>query len=424
MKAAPLPRNLPLSPLELRLETVSWGVLGVALFAPVVVRFLALGVFQLPPVTAVIDAVVGFSVMNSAALASLALLYLMARPTRAHLESMVLWALPLEVVYMIGLPAQASWQDRFLCLGGGIGFAGLLGLAHLAWADPERLTQRRAKIYLRIAVGLVLYPVYAGALLGVISHLNPQVYDAYAYNLEASLGWVPSVVNAQFQIQHPWFDWTVVAIYSRLPVWVILAFALGMLYPERTTFDLFLAFFVSGVLVFGFYHLLPLVGVDDFLGLQTWLTAAPPLSVSWEPFSAPLFLPRTCIPSMHMTWILLAYFAALRISRRLGWLYLAFVLATGLAAMGPHVGHYLLDFVPSFPFTLAMIALTSQPDRVNRAWQIFGLVAGLLGTGLYLAAIRWGAVYWTERASAWWTVSLLLVLVSLFGERQLRRADG
>lgn len=406
----------PLSPIEARLEHLSWLLLSASLLVPWLVRYIAFRYTNLPGFGEMLDATIGLSVMNGSGLASVAILYFLARPSRGHLENTILLSLPLELLYMFNLPAETSLFDRFLMLGGGVGVAGWLALAHLGLTADLPLTRKRSRIYFRLGAVLLLYPLVAGAMLSVLSHYTPWVYDGSGYTLEASAGFLPCMEAVRLQLDHPWLELVLSSIYCRLPLWVVLAFALNIARPERSYFDLFSAFAISGVVVFVFYAVAPMVGIDDFLGRPPWPDQPVPEIVSTDLVQAPAALPRTCMPSMHMTWILLAWFAVRRISRKLGWAYAGLVICTALSAAGPRVGHYTIDFVPAFPFAIAWAAATAQRPPRGRGLQVALGLGGLVATLLFALAVRWQADSLASHPLAFWGLCFALIAATLLAE--------
>lgn len=410
----------PLNAQELGLEKLSWRLLFGGLAVLVFSRVLVFGTFQLPQFGGFLE-VVGMSPNNAASFASLAILYLLSKPPKNHRENIAILALLLEVWYLVQLPARWDWFGRLLVFGGGIGMAALVGLVHLSFLGSQLHGRRRARMYLRMATVLALYPVLSGAMIGSLSFLTPLVHDAWGYNVEGAIGFMPAFEVAHWQATHRGWDLFLHFIYSRLLIWVLLAFALNQIYHRRCYSNLFLAFSLSGVVGLLFCYSLPMVGLSAFIGMPPWPFEPIPNRIPLEMVAVPLQFPRTCIPSMHTCWILIAYFVAAPISRAWRWAYFVLVVTTLISALGPFVGHYVLDLVAGFPFAVSWQAFSANGTPAMRSvrWQIF--LAGLALTLGYCLSIRLAPLFWMAHPYLFWTVSLAIVVTSLVVERHISK---
>ena len=405
---------------ELGLEKLSWQLLFGGLAVLVLSRLLVFGTFQLPEFDGFFE-IIGLSPNNASSFASLAILYLLSRPSASHRDNVAILALLLEVGYLVQLPAKWDLFGRLLVFGGGIGVAGLIGLVHLSLFGPMPHGRRRARMYLRMGTILALYPVLSGAMIGSLSYLTPLVHDAYGYNVEGAIGFLPAFEVAHWQVTHRGWDLFLHFIYSRLLIWVLLAFALNQIYHRRCYSDLFLAFALSGVVGLVFCYSLPMVGLYAFIGMPPWPFEPIPSSIPLELVPIPPEFPRTCIPSMHTCWILIAYFVVAPISRAWRWIYFGLVVTTLISALGPFVGHYVLDLVAAFPFAVSWQAFSANKTPAMRSvrWPIF-LTGQALTLG-YCFSIRLVPRFWMAHPYLFWTVSLILVVTSLIVERHISR---
>lgn len=395
-------------------------MLAATIVVPAVIRLLILGQVGTPAFRSFFE-VVGMSPMNASGFAAVSVLYLLARPSKVHLVATGLLALLLESFYLAQLPSSFSLFNRLLVFGGGIGLAGLLGLCHLALLGTFKVSRQRARTYFAMAMILALYPIASGALIGVLSHLNPLVFDAYGYYLEGSLGFWPSFEAARLQATEPALGRPLFFIYSRLLIWLILAFALSLVYEERCYSDMFPAFTASGLVALFYAHFLPMVGIAIFVGSSDWPFGPLPPPMTLKLVPAPADAPRTCVPSMHACWILISYFTVKGISPKIKLSYLFLVFTTLFSALGPRVGHYLLDFVPAVTFAVSWQAITARPTPGAKRLRLGVFWGGQAATILYLLTIRWNVVFWGSNAYAFWGMSLALVAVSLVAEGQLAR---
>ena len=414
--------NTPLTRSERELSSLSWLILIVATLTPFLARYATFHSLA-PPRFDRFFADVGLSPMNAAGFAACAVLFFLTRPTKDQRESYLVLAIVSEAFYLANLPYELDMLSRLLALGGGLGLAALLSLIYLSLFSPIPEQKARSRIYLRLALTLACYPLVTGGLLSVLSYLTPMAFDPYIYNVEGSLGFLPSFELAKFQDQHPIFTSFLLSLYSRLPLWIVLAFAVCQLYPQRSYTNIFSAFIFSGMAVFPLYYALPLIGIDDLLKSPIWPSGTPPETLLPGLIDADPSLPRTCIPSMHASWILIPYLGVRRISWQASIGYLFLAVSTILAALGPTIGHYLLDMIPAFPFTVAWLAFAapaSTPEVRRKKWVVF--TVGNFLTLAYILGLRWGSTVLAAHGILFWLILCpALILTSLGLEHWLAR---
>lgn len=412
----------PLNEFEQGLRKLTWVLLLAALVFPTLVRLVVLGVWWLPDFTVFLRAV-GMDPMNASGFSSIFVLFLGALPRRALLAVIVGLGVLLEAYYIGGfLPSQMSLFQKFLASGGGFAIAGLIGLALQAALPGATGAKQRAGSFLRVSIILALYPYSMAAVMGSLSQMTPMVYDSHAYLVEGSLGFHLSFQVANFLVHHPGLSAFFELIYSRLPVWVVIALLANVFRYRKCTFNLFLAYVISGIGAVGFYYFIPMVGIDYYLGSPTWPMGPLPDTVKPILHPAPPDLPRSCLPSMHACWILLPYFCVRRVSKGWSRFYLFLVLTTLVAAMRASIGHYSIDFVASFPYALAVIALTTRGTEQNTHWRWKSLAFGVGATLGCVLALRWfgpGLAYlpWFT-----WPMMAWVVVASFYLENRLARA--
>jgi len=193
------------------------------------------------------------------------------------------------------------------------------------------------------AIVMPLFCILRGLANSAVTGLTPHTIDAALLRMDFGVG-------ARF---YPWtlahkpVLWLLfIAYYYALPfgLCVVLAFAddaRGMLR----------ACVLAAILALPCYLLWPAVG-------PVWVGTA--------------LAPRNCMPSLHVTWALLAWWYA---PRWLRWPSAVLVALTGLATIG--LGeHYLIDLVVAVPFTAAVVVIARfrrfalpdpHPQRYRRA---------------------------------------------------------
>lgn len=408
-----------LSPFEKQLVKVSWALLVAALLFPTLVRLTVLGVWWTPSFTIFFRAV-GMDPMNASGFASIFVLFLGARPSRDSFRVILGLALALEVYYLLFyLPPEMDAFTKIISSGGGFAVAGLLGLTYQAARAGNPSARRRAALMLRISVVLALYPFTSATILGVLSQMTPMVYDSHGYLFEGSLGFHISFETARYLQLNPLAGAFFTAIYSRLPIWVMIAFVLNVFYEKRCYSNLLTAYILSGVFVVGLFFVIPMVGIDYYLGSTYWPLGPLPSTPGAKLFQAGSDLPRSCLPSMHVCWILLPFFCVRRLSPTAAWCYGILVFTTIISAMSAAIGHYFIDFIASVPYALAFQALTAYRTPNNGRWRIIGLTYGLGTTFLYALSLRLAGPSMASHPSLSWGLLLVMLAGSLWIENRL-----
>ncbi|MCA9776379.1 MAG: phosphatase PAP2 family protein [Candidatus Eremiobacteraeota bacterium] len=360
----------------------------------------------------------GVSPMNAAGLAALYVAFLACRPGKGLIQLSVLLSLVAEVFYqLLVLPESSEPWERLMTLGGGTGLVGLsltLYLWGFATGDNARA---RARAFLLAGLCLLFYPLVAGKGIGLLSHWTPEVLDSHVYALEGALGFFPVQFVAKFLYAHPWLNFLALAVYARLPLLVFIGIYANARYPECCYFDVLKAFIGAGLLAFGFYLVLPMVGISVYAGASLLGELPPPKG--FQAVVAPASFPRTCIPSLHTTWVLLFYLAVVRVSRAAGVLASGALLLTLTATMAPTVGHYSVDLLVAVPYTLGIIGLaTPSGDRngdIRRACLSFGFGCTLF----WLILLRWLPQLPSALPLAGWILLIASCLVSARLQRRL-----
>jgi PAP2 superfamily len=411
--------NRELSSREKQLLSLSWVLLIAAVICPTLVRLYAFQTWWVPDFT-VFFRVIGMDPMNASGFSSIFVLYLMARPERRTFWGVFSVTVVLELGYLIFfLPSDMAWPMRLISSGGGFAIGGLLGLLlQMLWTSPLPARQRAAYL-LRLSIMLAIYPFTSAATLGALSQATPYIYDSYAFLIDGSLGFQPAFEVAKFLAENQTLGLVLSAFYTRLPLWVAVGFFLNLVYADRCYFNLLLAYIVAGIIVMGFYYVLPMVGFDDYLGSKYWPLGPLPENVEAKLIQAPPELPRSCMPSMHVCWILLTFFCVRRISRTYlicgGFL----VGVTLVSAMAGGVGHYFIDFFPSVPYALACQALTAYDTSDNKNWRVIGVAYGLGANLLMVSTIRFFGPSLAQSPWLVWPSLCLMVAVALYLESKL-----
>jgi hypothetical protein len=260
----------------------------------------------------------------------------------------------------------------------------------------------------------------ATTMLEVTGRLHPRTLDLYLYSFEGSLGTQLSFQLGRMFARFPWFRVANLLFYIAVPVPMVVAYAGQLRRKKSAALPVILAILISGPLGILFFNLFPAGGpLNVFGGAFPWR----PLSMADTPrlFLEPIRIGgwRNAIPSLHMTWTMLAWWNARGLARGTRLLILVFLAFTVTSTMGTGE-HWFVDLVVAVPFALMIQALANYvvPLRDRRRWLPFAGGAGMtLG---WLALLRFvPRLWWVAPIVLPWTLVVATVAVCLYLERTL-----
>lgn len=310
---------------------------------------------------------------------------------------------------------EPAWLYRGLCFGTGMGVAAVGAL--LFRAAASRGDRALALGYLTIASLSPLFEVVGGwyTARNIASH--PLVYDLVGWALDGSLGFQPAYLSAAFTHGNVALRATVLLVYVQLAVFMAVAVLAQIKRPSRVYFNAMAVLFLLGAVGPLLYNLFPMMGVSYIFRGYFPQLPPPPIPVDVGPVLSKLPKYRNCLPSLHMAWILVFFWATRHLGR--GWQPVggAIVVLTMLGALD--TGHFLLDFVPSFPLVLACCALFTPKTKRNRHLREQSLWFGLGGLALFYAAILMAPRVMASHGWLFWGGSLALVVGAIWLEGRL-----
>jgi len=369
----------------------------------------------------------------------------LGRSWQFYIEALasIFFACSLASVIVIHFRIVPSWPDALLVLCGTLffaaidfqvlhyralfaawlSFAGLSSLVVLGvrtiWADGAN--RKLASLAFFPALLLIVSEYFATTFLEWTAAAHPKVLDLYLYSFDASLGLqIPFLVGQRFALW-PWLGRVSFLFYIGLPIPIALVYAGRVLRLGDKAVPSFVAFLATGPVGVLFYNLFPALGPAHLL-LQGF---------PWHPLATrsvsrllvePVALPGApnAIPSLHMAWVLLAWWYSRGLSLMERSVAMAFVLFTVLATLGTGE-HYFVDLVVAFPFALLMEALCSASLSWKDRLRLAGTTAGLLGTLAWLAALRYGTHFFWRSPLLPWVVCACTIAFSLVVEAWLFR---
>ena len=182
-----------------------------------------------------------------------------------------------------------------------------------------------------------------------------------------------------------------------------------------------LAFLITGPIGILFYNLLPAMGPAHIFRHDFPWNPIPFESVHRLLISPiPLAGPRNAIPSLHMGWMLLAWWFSrgLSLCERAIVAFFVFFTITGTMGTGEH---YFIDLIAAFPFALLIASLS----RYQLPWRSsLRFSSALFSLGLILswfAVLRFAPHIFLISPLLGWLACILTVASCSFFERNLVR---
>jgi len=308
-------------------------------------------------------------------------------------------------------PMLASW----------LSFAGLSSLLILGVRTIWAQDSRRKLLVLAFVPGLLLVAseYFATTFLGWTAAAHPKVLDLYLYSFDASLGvQLPFIVGQRFATW-PSLQFASMIFYIALSIPIALIYAGRLVRLHEKAVPSFVTFIATGPVGIFFYNLFPALGPAHVFGQQ----------FPWHPlitnqvsrlFVEPVAIQGApnAIPSLHMAWVLLAWWYSRGLSwweRGVAFLFLTF---TVLATLGSGE-HYFVDLVVAVPFALFLKAVCSFGLGWNQRQRLVPILGGLFLTLGWLAALRYGTHFFWLSPLLPWTFCMGTIAFSSVLEQQL-----
>ena len=169
---------------------------------------------------------------------------------------------------------------------------------------------------------------------------------------------IPFLVGQQFAL-HPTLRTTALLAYIGLSIPIAFVYAGQVRRIREKALQCFAVFVLTGPVGILFYNLVPALGPVHLLQ-QNFPWNPLPIEQAARVFIEPLALagPRNAIPSLHLAWVLLAWWY----SRGLSWwergIALFYLIFVALATLGTGE-HYFIDLIVGVPFALFIESLLS-----------------------------------------------------------------
>jgi len=264
----------------------------------------------------------------------------------------------------------------------------------------------------------------APPLLDLTQTILPKTLDLYLYSFDCSLHIQPSFLVGQLFWKLPWLKTISIYFYLSLSVIIALTYVESLLQQGKKALPVFLALLYLGPIGWIFYNFFPATG-PVHLFPATFplhpLSIAEAMRLSLHPVVVESA--RNAIPSLHMSWVLLAWWYAKKFSPWAKVVSLAFVIFTVLATLGTGE-HYFVDLVVAWPFTLMIYSLFCFALPWNNKERATGFLGGLLGVFLWFALLRCAnPMFWISPLIPWSFVVATITLAQAQKNRILAAAS-
>ena len=342
------------------------------------------------------------------------------------------FALALASVIIIHLRVRPSWTDGALIVAGMC----ILGASHvavaheapriMAWFSFAGLTsftilsirsiwdfEQRSLLYAWVPAALfVASDYFASTMLAWTSRVQPRTLDLYLLSFDGSLGRLISFDVGRVYASVTWFHVCALIAYIGLALPIAMVYAGRLVRFRQGALPVMLAFVITGPVGIVLYNLFPACGPHDLLG------AAFPFHPIADSDLQRLLLdpvaiqgPRNAMPSLHMSWTLLAWWY----SRGLSWteriVAFAFLAWTVVATLGTGE-HYVADLIVAFPFSLMIQTLCLRDVRWRDSSRWIAFVAGASATVAWLIALRYAVqVFWYSPLIPWMLSAVTVAFV-------------
>jgi hypothetical protein len=306
-------------------------------------------------------------------------------------------AVLLAVVSVWHFHYQPNWES---C----VSFLGLASLVVLGiramWSEGE--TQKLLALAFAPSFLFAAFMVFAGMVLERTQLWHPKVLDLYLFSFDASLHVQLAFVLGQAFSMWPLLRTIAVALYIALPIPLALAYAGQLTRGRKNAYPAMVAFLLTGPIGILFYNLFPALGpAHIFLQDFPWhpMTTLQASHLFREPIAVKGV--QNAIPSLHIAWVLLAWWYSRGLSVWERGITLTFLAFTVLATLGTGE-HYFIDLVVAYPFSVMMQSLCAFPLRWMARERVTGILYGLLVTLVWLLALGRGPnVFWISPILPW-----------------------
>jgi hypothetical protein len=258
---------------------------------------------------------------------------------------------------------------------------------------------------------VAFYFVRVRLLAGTAGIQQSRTWDIYALYVDGSFGFQPSVWVHSLVAKSSVTELLFQAVYEALPVAIAAAYAFNLV--DRRRWKLFAMMVLVAVIGVQCYKLFPVCGPAYLPFGNECFYYHGSCSISQFFNGVPYMIsindqwPRNGMPSLHMSWALLSWWAC-RERPTLRWVMLTFALLTAIATLA-YGEHYLIDLAAAFPFSLAIWFLCMEETPFSNPARIFPLIGGSLGFVGWIWVLRFAPQFFLISVLIPWTALILSV---------------
>ena len=312
---------------------------------------------------------------------------------------------------------QPNWES---C----VSFVGLASLVVLGlravWSEGEK--QKLLALAFAPSFLFAAFMVCAGAVLERTQLWHPKVLDLYLFSFDASLHVQLAFLVGQLYSVWPWFRAIGTALYIGLPIPLAMVYSGQLIRDRKKAYPAMAALLLTGPIGILFYNLFPALGpAHIFLQDFPWhpMSTLQAAHLLREPIAVKGV--QNAIPSLHIAWVLLAWWYSRGLSVWERGIALTFVVFTVFATLGTGE-HYFIDLVVAYPFSVMMQSLCAFPMRWAARERVTGMLYGLLVTLLWLVMLGQAPkVFWLSPVIPW-ACCFLTVGSAIYLHRKLEAA--
>jgi hypothetical protein len=282
-----------------------------------------------------------------------------------------------------------------------LGLTSIAGIAlHGVWSAG--LAKRRLVVAFLFAVLSVSANAAAGIAHNWTAALTPRVLDLYLLSFDASMRVQFTFLMGQAYATWHRFGDAGMFVYIGFPLVLALVFAGLLVHDRKEALSAMTSFLVTGPLGVIAYALYPALGpIYVFKNGFPWA----PLSIDQishlrlESLELPGL--RNSMPSLHLTWVLLAWWYSRGLSVWERAVAMLFVIFTIFATLGSGE-HYFVDLVVAFPFALFVYGLTALHVSWSERPRRLAVWVGLGVTVAWIEILRFDAkAFWISPILPW-----------------------
>jgi PAP2 superfamily protein len=330
-----------------------------------------------------------------------------------------------EVLGLLGAAGVLTWIDTSVFHYGfsTYGILGLLGLASIAaiavrgvWAGGEE--QWRLGLAFLFAVLSLGSNAVAGFAHTWTAKFAPKVLDLYLYCFDASLRVQFAFLMGRVYATWHWLRDVGMFAYIGFPIAVALVFAGQLVRDRRMVLSAMTAFLVTGPVGVIFYTMCPALGPAYlFTSRYPWspLTMDQASRLVLEALAIPGL--RNSMPSLHIAWVLLAWWYSIGLSFWERLIAMCFVVLTVLATLGSGE-HYLIDLIVACPFALFIYAISAFYIPWSNRNRSLAAFAGIGITLVWIELLRFNVkMFWISPVIPWLACIVTVVAVIFLRQR-------